>query len=115
MTMPKELLMSNDRNDSANSPENDPLLIDHEADGIKELDNLLPRWWVWLFYLTSIFALVYLVYYHVFRAGDLQASEYRKEAAIGDQIKNAAVAKFESSIATLQPSADPQVVSQGQQ
>ena len=29
-----------------NPPSKDPLLIDHEADGIQELDNLLPRWWV---------------------------------------------------------------------
>ena len=34
--------------------QNDPLLLDHEADGIRELDNKLPRWWVWLFYLTII-------------------------------------------------------------
>ena len=27
----------------------DPLLLDHEYDGIRELDNKLPRWWVWLF------------------------------------------------------------------
>ena len=52
---------------------NDPLLMDHEADGIRELDNKLPRWWVWLFYFTIIFAAVYLVYYHVLGAGDLMA------------------------------------------
>ena len=51
----------------------DPLLLDHEADGIRELDNKLPRWWVWLFYLTIIFAVVYMSYYHVFATGDLQA------------------------------------------
>ena len=39
----------------------DPLLLDHEADGIRELDNKLPRWWVWLFYLTIIFAMVYKI------------------------------------------------------
>ena len=32
-----------------NDEPRDPLLLDHEADGIKELDNNLPRWWVWLF------------------------------------------------------------------
>jgi cytochrome c oxidase cbb3-type subunit 3 len=54
--------MNNDQKDSKHSPDNDPLLIDHEADGIKELDNLLPRWWVWLFYLTTIFAIGYMLY-----------------------------------------------------
>jgi hypothetical protein len=44
---------------------NDPLLLDHEADGIKELDNNLPQWWVWLFYLTIAFAVIYMGYYHI--------------------------------------------------
>ena len=57
---------------------NDPLLLDHEADGIRELDNKLPRWWVWLFYLTIIFAAVYMVYYHVLGAGDLMLAEYQQ-------------------------------------
>lgn len=30
-------------------------------DGIQEYDNDLPRWWVWLFYLTGMYALVYIV------------------------------------------------------
>ncbi len=45
--------------------EHDPLLMDHEADGIRELDNKLPRWWVWLFYLSTIFAIGYFCFYHV--------------------------------------------------
>jgi cytochrome c oxidase cbb3-type subunit III len=35
----------------------------HEADGIEEYDNPLPMWWVWMFVLTIVFALGYLVYY----------------------------------------------------
>ena len=54
------------------------LLLDHEADGIRELDNKLPRWWVWLFYLTIIFSVIYMVYYHVLGAGDLLAAEYQQ-------------------------------------
>jgi cytochrome c oxidase cbb3-type subunit 3 len=92
---------------------NDPLLMDHEADGIRELDNKLPRWWVWLFYGTTIFAAVYLVYYHVLRAGDLSAAEYQKEMKLGDTLKFAAMGKFESSIPTLQPSKDPVVIESG--
>jgi len=52
-----------------NKNANEPRLLDHEADGIKELDNLLPRWWVWLFYLTTLFAILYMGYYHVFSHG----------------------------------------------
>jgi cytochrome c oxidase cbb3-type subunit III len=40
-------------------------LLDHEADGIRELDNDLPRWWLYGFYLTIIFSVIYLVNYHV--------------------------------------------------
>ena len=54
----------------------DPLLLDHEVDGIRELDNKLPRWWVWLFNLCIAFSVIYFPYYHVFKAGDLQAAEY---------------------------------------
>lgn len=34
-------------------------LMDHEYDGIRELDNVLPPWWVNLFYITIVFACVY--------------------------------------------------------
>ncbi len=93
----------------------DPLLLDHEADGIKELDNNLPRWWVWLFYLTIIYSVIYMGYYHVFRAGDLQASEYDKEWKKGEAIKSEAIAKFESSLSSLEPSKDQAVLAAGQQ
>jgi cytochrome c oxidase cbb3-type subunit III len=40
-------------------------LLDHEADGIREFDNDLPRWWLYGFYLTIIFSVIYVVNYHV--------------------------------------------------
>jgi len=98
----------------SNEPQ-DPLLLDHNYDGIQELDNQLPRWWVWLFYITIIFSAVYLVYYHVTRTGDLSAAEYAKEMKAGELIKNAAMGKFESTITTLQPSKDAAVLDIGRQ
>jgi len=31
----------------------------HEWDGIRELDNPLPRWWLWVFYACILFAIGY--------------------------------------------------------
>jgi len=92
-----------------------PFVLEHDADGIKELDNLLPRWWVWLFWFCNVFGLAYMFYFHVFNWGDLQAAAYVKEARAGDEIKSAALAKFEGNLGELQPSKEPAVLSQGQQ
>ena len=95
------------------SPESDPLLLDHEYDGIRELDNRLPRWWVWLFYITIVFAVVYMGYYHVFKLGELSAAEYARDNAAGQALKNASQARFEASLESLQPSTDTAIVGRG--
>lgn len=56
------------------------IIIDHDYDGIRELDNNLPTWWVYGFYATIIFAVVYMARYHVFD-GPTQEEEYRREVA----------------------------------
>ncbi len=98
-----------------NNDPKQPLLLEHEADGIKELDNLLPRWWVWLFYICVAYGVAYMLYYHVFNMGDLQAAAYSKEQKIGDEIKAASIAKFEANIAVLEPSKDQAVLTHGLQ
>lgn len=56
---------------------NERLIKDHSYDGIKELDNDLPPWWKWLFYLTIIFSIVYMIRLFVFQSDDLiQTREY---------------------------------------
>lgn len=99
----------------SNNPYKGAPELEHEADGIKELDNLLPRWWVWLFWLCNVFAVAYLLYYHVFNAGELQAAAYEREAKAGEALKSAALAKFESNLSSLEPSKDSAVLSQGAQ
>jgi cytochrome c oxidase cbb3-type subunit 3 len=101
-----------------NNDEKDPLLLDHEYDGIRELDNKLPRWWVWLFWGCNIFAVFYLGYYHVFAKGDVaqlgqMQAEYQAEMKIGNEIKARAVAEFESKMVALEPSSDPAVIAEG--
>jgi len=93
----------------------DPLLLDHDYDGIRELDNKLPRWWVWLFNLSIVFAILYLIYYHVLDAGPLMAAQYQAEMAIGEKIKAAAVAEFENRMVSLQPSTDPLMLAEGRE
>lgn len=56
------------------------LLMDHDYDGIKELDNNLPPWWVYLFYICIVFGVVYVARYDVF-GGDDQEMELKKEMA----------------------------------
>jgi cytochrome c oxidase cbb3-type subunit 3 len=56
------------------------LLLDHDYDGIKELDNNLPPWWVYLFYGCILFAAVYLVRFEIMGA-DNQEMELKKEMA----------------------------------
>lgn len=56
------------------------IILDHNYDGIKELDNSLPPWWVYMFYATIIFAVVYLVRFEVMD-GDNQVTEYNKAVA----------------------------------
>ena len=56
------------------------LLLEHDYDGIKELDNNLPPWWVYLFYGCILFAVVYLVRFEIM-GGDNQETEFKKEMA----------------------------------
>jgi cytochrome c oxidase cbb3-type subunit III len=50
--------------------------LGHNYDGISELDNRLPPWWLYGFYATIIFAAVYLWRYHVSETGLSQTQEY---------------------------------------
>lgn len=72
--------------------------IDHEYDGIKELDNPTPGWFMYLFYATIIFAGVYLLNYHVFNLGKLQDEEYVIEMKQAEVQKAAFLAKSANNI-----------------
>jgi len=58
------------------------ILLDHNYDGIRELDNHLPPWWKWLFYVTIIFGVFYVVGHHFTDWFPLQGMEYEIEMAV---------------------------------
>ena len=60
--------------------EEEEIVLDHNYDGIRELDNKLPPWWLYGFYASMIFALVYFLRFQVFD-GPTQEDEYLQEVA----------------------------------
>ncbi len=91
------------------------ILMHHEYDGIRELDNVLPPWWLWLFYGTIIWSVVYLVNVHIINIWPDQATEYADEMA---QAK-ADVAAYNATLTntvdenTVTASTDPAVLASG--
>lgn len=86
------------------------LLLDHDYDGIKELDNNLPPWWVYLFYGCIVFAAVYFVRFEVLD-GDNQEMELTKELAqakidVAEYMKTAPDLMDEKSVTLLTVPAD---------
>lgn len=55
------------------------VLLDHDYDGIQELDNSLPPWWKYGFYVTIVAAFIYLGYFHAFGSGKNPTEEYAQE------------------------------------
>lgn len=66
-------------------PEQD--LLDHEYDGIQEADNPLPKWWVQLFLICIVFAVVYTPLVHIFNLlpKDYLASDMAQAAMVAEQ------------------------------
>ena len=50
--------------------------LEHDYDGIRELDNTIPPWWRLAFVFTIVFAIGYLYRYHVAKSAPLQIEEY---------------------------------------
>ncbi|TNF23876.1 MAG: c-type cytochrome, partial [Bacteroidetes bacterium] len=73
------------------------ILMDHEYDGIRELDNRLPPWWLYMFYFTIVFGVFYVGYYH-FSSGQLQLAEYESEMALAEEQKAAFLASAANNV-----------------
>ena len=86
------------------------LLLSHDYDGIRELDNNLPPWWVYLFYGCIAFAAIYLVRFEIM-GGDNQEMELKKELAqakidVAEYMKTAPDLMDEKTVTLLTDPAD---------
>ncbi len=80
--------------------------LGHEYDGIRELNNRLPPWWIYGFYLTIVFAVVYLWRYHVSHTAPLSKQEYeiavqKADERVRDYLKQKGEAVDESTVTML--------------
>lgn len=85
--------------------------LGHDYDGIRELDNRLPPWWLYGFYICVIFAVVYLWRYHVSHTGPSSQEELaialeKGAAEKAEYLKNAANNVDENSVRLLTDAAD---------
>lgn len=91
------------------------IMLEHKFDGISELDNPTPAWFMWLFYSTIVFAVVYLMYYHVLAIGPLQDEEYATEMAAAQADREVYLATSGNNIDenTVEVSVDAEIISSG--
>ena len=92
------------------------LIMEHEYDGIQELDNPTPTWFMALFYSTIVFAVCYLLIYHVFGIGQLQYDEYKTEMAVAAKDHAIYLSKAANMVDenTVKLTQDPAVIASGQ-
>ncbi|WP_324558918.1 cbb3-type cytochrome c oxidase N-terminal domain-containing protein [Agriterribacter sp.] len=91
------------------------IALDHEYDGIRELDNRLPPWWLYGFYATIIFGVIYLWRYHVSYSAPLSKEEFEIAVKKADEeVKAYLVQKGESvDENTVTVSVDPADLAEG--
>ncbi|MFA5010726.1 MAG: cbb3-type cytochrome c oxidase N-terminal domain-containing protein [Ignavibacteria bacterium] len=86
------------------------IMQEHEYDGIQELDNPAPAWFQALFYITIVFAIVYMVQFHLIGKSNSSADEYLQEMMIASQQRDALLKSGglinESNVGILTDAAD---------
>jgi cytochrome c oxidase cbb3-type subunit III len=94
------------------------IILDHNYDGIRELDNHLPPWWNYLFYLTIVFGIFYVILYHVTDTFPLQEEAYENEMAEAAASAEMRMAENQASgnafsEADLELTTDPDILASG--
>lgn len=91
--------------------------LGHNYDGIRELDNRLPPWWLYGFYITILFAAIYLYRYHVAHSAPLPREQYELDVAAADKAKAEYLKKAANNVdeSTVKLLSDPTSLSAGKQ
>lgn len=85
-------------NKAASLEKEQEVLLDHNYDGIQELDNSLPPWWKYGFYLTIVVSVIYIYRFHFSNDGLSQQEEYLAEMQQGEEDKAAYLAKSANNV-----------------
>ncbi len=114
---PKEKTIFDKLSGAVEIEEEESIMLDHDYDGIKELDNDLPPWWKYGFYLTIVVSIIYMINYHVTKTSPLQAEEYtnsvkKAEAEIAEFMKNSSNNVDEGTVKLLE---NPEDISAGKE
>ncbi|WP_137403178.1 cbb3-type cytochrome c oxidase N-terminal domain-containing protein [Echinicola rosea] len=88
--------------------EEDEIMLSHNYDGIRELDNFMPPWLTYLFYGSTIFAIFYLINYSAIGWGKTPEEEYqaqlKAEEIAAEKRKALALASIDESNVELDQS-----------
>ncbi len=74
------------------------IMLDHDYDGIKELDNALPPWWKYGFYITILAGVFYMLKFEVWKTGQDQIQEYTTEMAEAKAATEAYLAEMKENV-----------------
>lgn len=85
-------------NDAVSIEKEKDILLDHNYDGIRELDNSLPPWWKYGFYLTILVGVVYVYRFHFSHDGMSQEEEFVAEMQKGEADKAAYLAHAANNV-----------------
>lgn len=86
---------------------NEPVL-DHEYDGIEELDNPLPGWWLATFYITIVFSAFYFYYHNISGGGVVAKKGYDAEMVAYQTAKQEKIAAQSANLSPEQIAKDMQ-------